>query len=64
MKFAAERHVRMRAETLDDRQTQNEDGKTGASCVVPSLMTPARKAALDALEREFSDLLNGRRKVA
>lgn len=54
----------MRAETLDARQTQNEDGKAGASCVVPSLMTPARKAALDALEREFSDLLDGRRKVA
>ena len=36
----------------DVRTTQDDDNSR------QSLMTPARRAALDALEREFSDLLN------
>jgi hypothetical protein len=35
----------------DVRTTQDDNSRQ-------SLMTPARRAALDALEREFSDLLN------
>lgn len=54
----------MRTDTLDDRQLQADTGRADAGRVGANLMTPARRAALDALEREFHDLLNPRRKVA
>jgi hypothetical protein len=50
----------MRTDTVEYRssgvvQQTPETGETPTS-----LMTPARRAALDALEREFSDLLKAR----
>ena len=55
----------MRTDTLDDRQMQADAGRADASRVPNSLMTPARRAALEALEREFHELLNGpQRRVA
>jgi hypothetical protein len=38
-----------------------ESPAPGAEQRVPSLMTPAKRAGLDALEREFSELLKKRR---
>lgn len=55
----------MRTDTLDDRQLPANGGRADTTSVNTNLMTPARRAALDALEREFHDLLNGpQRKVA
>jgi hypothetical protein len=54
----------MRTDTLDDRQFQADGGRTDTAGAATNLMTPARRAALDALEREFHELLNPRRKVA
>ena len=55
----------MRADTLDNRQIQADTGRADTGRVTASLMTPARRAALEALEREFHELLNGpARKVA
>lgn len=55
----------MRTDTLDDRQTPANSDRADTGSVRTSLMTPARRAALDALEREFHELLNGpARKVA
>jgi len=42
---------------LDERQSQDSGNQQ-------SLMTPARRAALDALEREFHDLLNAQPREA
>jgi hypothetical protein len=54
----------MRTDTLDDRHLQADHGRAEAARAA-SLMTPARRAALEALEREFHELLNGpQRKVA
>ena len=39
-------------QVVDERQRDNE------SATPASLMTPARRAGLEALEREFSDLLS------
>jgi hypothetical protein len=49
----------MRGTTLDYRPDQATEDRTDTSrvSVTTSLMTPARRAALDALEREFGDLL-------
>lgn len=55
----------MRTKTLDDRQQPAETIGADTGGVKINLMTPARRAALDALEREFEELLNGApRKVA
>ena len=50
----------VRVETADQRPSPANNGKTAAAEPQGSLMTPARRAALDALEREFSDLLKAR----
>jgi hypothetical protein len=49
----------MDLDAVDYRSTQS-DVRTapGDKDDQASLLTPARRAALDALEREFSDLLN------
>jgi len=54
----------MRLETVDFQSTQSaartvQDHDADAPL---SLMTPARRAALDALEREFHDLLRSPRR--
>ncbi|MGE0563456.1 MAG: hypothetical protein AB7O50_02975 [Pseudolabrys sp.] len=55
----------MRTDTLDNRQMPANNAGADTDRVTTSLMTPARRAALDALEREFHELLNGpARKVA
>jgi hypothetical protein len=43
-----------------ERPLRADDGKPDAEQTQVGLMTPARRAALDALEREFSDLLKTR----
>ncbi len=50
----------MRLDTVDYRSTQSDERKTQTDTSQESLMTPARRAALDALEREFHDLLKAR----
>jgi hypothetical protein len=51
----------MRLDTVDQRASQSDERKSEAhNDETKSLLTPARRAALDALEREFSDLLNAR----
>jgi hypothetical protein len=47
----------MRLDTVNDRATKSDERKTQSSNGEQSLLTPARRAALDALEREFHDLL-------
>jgi hypothetical protein len=54
----------MHANPLNDRPAQTDNSLTETSSVRNSLLTPARRAALDALEREFSELLKVERKVA
>ncbi len=48
----------MRLDTIDTRTSQSDERQSQQSDRQPSLLTPARRAALDALEREFRDLLN------
>lgn len=47
----------MRLDTVDFRSSQSDVRTTESSETKEALMTPARRAALDALEREFRDLL-------
>ncbi len=47
----------MRVDTVDEQSSQSDQRKSETN--QQSLMTPARRAALDALEREFHDLLQG-----
>ncbi len=47
----------MRLETVDTRSTRAGERKSQDTGHEQSLLTPARRAALDALEREFSELL-------
>ena len=49
----------MRLETGDDRFSQSDERsvRVQAQTTDQGLLTPARRAALDALEREFHDLL-------
>jgi hypothetical protein len=47
----------MRLDTVDYRSPQSDERTSQDESNEQSLMTPARRAALDALEREFSDLL-------
>jgi len=49
----------MRLDQIDDRSPQSDVRKPDQSEDRPSLLTPARRAALDALEREFRELLQG-----
>jgi hypothetical protein len=47
----------MRLETGDYRSSQSDERSVQNPANSESLLTPARRAALDALEREFHDLL-------
>jgi hypothetical protein len=47
----------MRLDTSDYRAPQSAERTPQESDTEHSLMTPARRAALDALEREFRELL-------
>ena len=50
----------MRIEQSERRSSQAEDRTVYAPDTAPATaMTPARRAALEALEREFRDLLQG-----
>jgi hypothetical protein len=48
----------MRLDTVDYRSSQSDQRTSQDDSNQQSLMTPARRAALDALEREFRELLN------
>ena len=52
--------VAMRADAADDRLSRADERQPPADTTPRSLLTPARRAALDALEREFSELLQAR----
>jgi hypothetical protein len=47
----------MRLETADYRATRSDQRSVQDQPTDQSLLTPARRAALDALEREFQELL-------
>ena len=48
----------MRAEAVDYRVSQSEQRTSQDDDSHKSGLTPARRAALDALEREFQELMN------
>ncbi len=48
----------MRLDTVDTQSSQSDESRAEPSDNQQSLLTPARRAALEALEREFRDLLN------
>jgi hypothetical protein len=48
----------MRLDIIDHQTSQSDESRSQQSHSGESLLTPARRAALDALEREFRDLLN------
>lgn len=50
----------MRLDKIDDQSVQSNVRKSADDDNTPRLLTPARRAALDALEREFRDLLQAR----
>jgi len=50
----------MRLDKADDRSSQSDPRKPDVETNRQSQMPPARRAALDALEREFHDLLKVR----
>jgi hypothetical protein len=50
----------MRLDTVDYRSSQSDERTSQDDNTQQSLMTPARRAALDALEREFHELLKAR----
>jgi hypothetical protein len=52
------RGIKMRLDTIDDRSSQSDVRRSQGDSRQKSLLTPARQAALEALEREFSELLN------
>ena len=47
----------MRADALSSRFEESVEDKRKEAAAKQSLMTPARRAALDALEREFKEYL-------
>jgi hypothetical protein len=47
----------MRLDQIDDRSPQSDVRKPDHDSDGQNLLTPARRAALDALEREFHELL-------
>jgi hypothetical protein len=47
----------MRLDTIDSTSKQSGQRSVQDRDSEPNLMTPARRAALDALEREFRELL-------
>jgi hypothetical protein len=52
----------MRAEAIDYRYAEREQQRVAEREARESLMTPARRAGLDALEREFHEFLQARRR--
>ena len=48
----------MRAQAVDYRLSQSEQRTSQDDEAQKNLLTPARRAALDALEREFQELLH------
>jgi hypothetical protein len=52
----------MRLDTVEYRVTQSDKRPSHDDNSQHNLMTPARRAALDALEREFQELLNSPRR--
>jgi hypothetical protein len=48
----------MRLDSIDDRSSQSDVRQYQDEANRKSLLTPERRAVLDALEREFSELLN------
>jgi hypothetical protein len=50
----------MRLDKVDDQLVQSDERKSEQADNAPPLLTPARRAALDALERELRDLLQAR----
>jgi hypothetical protein len=50
----------MRAEAIDYRYAEQEQQRIADREPRESLMTPARRAGLDALEREFQEFLRSR----
>jgi len=50
----------MRLDKIDDQSVQSNERKSAHDDNLPALLTPARRAALDALEREFRELLQAR----
>lgn len=47
----------MRLDTIEHRSNQSDERNVQVQDTGQNLMTPARRAALDALEREFRELL-------
>lgn len=47
----------MRLDTIDYASSQSDERELQQAGGEQSLLTPARRAALEALEREFQDLL-------
>jgi hypothetical protein len=55
--------MQMRAQAIDYRYADTEQRNRAEAATADrrdNLMTPARRAGLDALEREFSEFLNRR----
>jgi hypothetical protein len=50
----------MRLDKVDSESVQSNERKSEHNDNPPSLLTPARRAALEALEREFRELLQAR----
>jgi len=50
----------MRLDKVDDQSVQSNERKPVHDDNPSRLLTPARRAALDALEREFRELLQAR----
>jgi hypothetical protein len=51
----------MRLETVEHRLSQSDERKPANEAIQQNLLTPARQAALNALERELSELLKAAR---
>jgi hypothetical protein len=52
----------MRAEAIDYRYVEREQQRVAERESHENLMTPARRAGLDALEREFREFLRAQRR--
>jgi len=50
----------MRLDKIDEESVQSTERKSEQAANSSTLLTPARRAALDALERELRDLLQAR----
>jgi hypothetical protein len=50
----------MRLDKVDDQSVQSKERKSEHDANPQGQLTPARRAALDALEREFRELLQAR----